>query len=232
MSALRAAYLAAIATTQAELPPAVPAAAPDPAAPATVPPVAPAPAATPAAAASAAPGSLDAALAFIPTEALTIYIAGLAVVTQQKLEPLHGALWTVLIFAALANFLIGLQSFTVGLRAVNTSLAPSAAFGLGLASARFWAQLIVTEIAFALYVLVLPDSPILALWHIKPGWPLLLVALVIPIMGIIVKWSGLIPVSAPAAPVPPTPPAPTPPAPAAPAAPTAPAVTPKVAKKK
>ncbi len=137
---------------------------------------------------------LDTLTAFIPSEALTLYIAGLAVVSGTPHFPdRHAALWTVLVVAAIANFLIGLQSFTLGLKTANPALTASAAFGGGLASGRFWAQLVLTEIAFSLYVMALPKSPILQLWHIDVGWGGLLVVLVAPLIAVIGNWGGLTP---------------------------------------
>ena len=137
---------------------------------------------------------LDILTAFIPSEALTLYIAGLAVVSGvPHFQYRNAALWTVLIVAAFANFLIGLQSFTVGLKTATPALTASAAFGGGLASGRFWAQLILTEIAFALYVMALPNSPILELWRIDVGWGGLLVVLVAPLIAVIGNWGGLTP---------------------------------------
>lgn len=139
-------------------------------------------------------GAIDSITAFIPSEALTLYIGGLAVVTgiPTFVNP-HAALWTTLVVAAIANLLIGLQAFALGLRKAKPTVSTSAALGVGLTSGRFWIQAAVTEIAFVLYVMALPDSPILQLWHIDVGWAGLLVVLVAPIVGIVGNWVGLTP---------------------------------------
>ena len=116
--------------------------------------------------------------AFIPSEALTVYIAGLAVVsTTQDLKD-GPAIWVVVVVAAVLAILVNVRS--------SIKVTPGKTL---VSSWKFWLQLLITELAFGLYVLTIPGTP----FPVALGWAGLLVVLAAPLFAVVADLAGLTP---------------------------------------
>lgn len=116
--------------------------------------------------------------AYIPSEAVSFYIAGLAIVATFPPEAKAGGIWGVIAIAVVANFALTLIAFQQTIKGTVKG---------ALGSGRFWAAIVIAMIALAVYAVALPENPFLGgayYWS-----PLILLAgvLVIPLAASFAK---------------------------------------------
>ena len=134
------------------------------------------------AAAEARTGALGSLVALIPSEALAIYIAGLAWIssfTGVAEEDRRLALTFVMIAAGLFSAILIARSFYVGAKAVDASVSPRI-----LLSWTFFALLLITEASFVVYVFALPEGP----FGLEPLWTGLAAILLTPLLVLFASW--------------------------------------------
>jgi len=134
------------------------------------------------AAAEARTGALGSLVALIPSEALAIYIAGLAWIsgfTDLADPERQQALTLVVLAAGLFSAILIARSYYVGAKAVDNSVT-----GKVLLSWTFFALLLITEASFVIYVLALPDSP----FGLQPLWTGLAAILLTPLLLLFASW--------------------------------------------
>jgi len=122
--------------------------------------------------------------AFIPSEAVTFYVAGAALIVTFPVEAKASALAVVAVVSVLGNFALTLLAF-------KQTIAGT--FGSVLTAGRFWAAVVVATLALAVYAVCLPGSPYLGDATYLSGLILLVGGFGIPLLGSLV---GIAPVPA------------------------------------
>ncbi|MCU1411089.1 MAG: hypothetical protein JWR04_1796 [Rhodoglobus sp.] len=143
--------------------------------------------------------SLGTIVAYIPSEAVSFYIAGLALVAAFPAEGKTAGLWVVVAISVIANFAFTLLAF-------KQTIQGTVAGALG--SGRFWAAIGIATVALAVYAVALPDNPFLGVAYYFSPLILLAGVLLVPLAA---NFAGLTPKTEPTpAPAPTPTPAPVP----------------------
>ena len=119
--------------------------------------------------------------AYIPSEAITLYIAGVALIQTTTLVTVHAAFYVLLGAAALLSIALTARSY-------YRTVSKDAPFKAG----KFWVQIFITVAAFALYVASIPtydQSPIK--WD--QAWAGLIAIIAAALLPVLAEVVGLTP---------------------------------------
>jgi len=116
--------------------------------------------------------------AYIPSEAVSFYIAGLAIVAGFPAEAKLGGLWGVVAIAVVANFALTLIAFRQTIKGT---------VGGALSSSRFWITIVLATVALAVYAVALPENPFLGDAYYLSPLILLAGVLIIPLVASLAK---------------------------------------------
>ena len=136
------------------------------------------------AASDAQSGSLGSLAAIVPTEALTLYVAGWAWIASNKVA-LPDIRLTILVIACgiVSAVVLGVRfSKGAGVAKVSSN-APAVN---PLRAREYWISLVVTEVAFGAYVIALPHNP----FGYDLGWTGFIAIIAAAVLGFAANWIG------------------------------------------